>query len=201
MIITDVAPLDNKRRKVYIDGQYAFPLYLSELRKYKIEPGNVLEQDACDEITSILVKRVRERILYLIADYDRSERNIRQKMERAGYRGEYLDEAIDSLKEYGYIDDMRFARYYAESLKDGKGRSAFAISRALYEKGISRDMIDVVMEELDIDEDAQLIKAISAKGYDEENIGSLDDKERRRLIAYLMRKGFSYERICTYVRK
>ena len=43
MEITDVAPLDKKRRKVYIDGQYAFPLYLSELRKYNIETGATLE--------------------------------------------------------------------------------------------------------------------------------------------------------------
>ena len=201
MEITDVAPLDKKRRKVYIDGQYAFPLYLSELRKYNIETGATLEESVYDDICSLLMRRVRERILYLIADYDRSEQNIRQKISMAGYRGSFVDDAIDSLKEYGYIDDLRFARYYAESMRDIKGRSAFAISRSLYEKGISRDVIDTVMGELDIDEDAQILKALSSKGYNEENIRQIDDKERQKLMSFLMRKGFSYDLISIYVRK
>jgi len=201
MEITDIAPLDKKRRKVYIDGQYAFPLYMSELRKYNIEAGAVLEENIYDDICSLLMRRVRERILYLITDYDRSEQNIRQKISMAGYRGSFVDDAIDSLKEYGYIDDLRFARYYAESMRDTKGRSAFAISRSLYEKGISRDVIDTVMGELDIDEDAQILKALSSKGYNEENIRQIDDKERQKLISSLMRKGFSYDLISIYVRK
>ncbi len=201
MEITDVAPLDKKRRKVYIDGQYAFPLYLSELRKYNIEAGTTLEESVYDDICSLLMRRVRERILYLIADYDRSEQNIRQKISMAGYRGSFVDDAIDSLKEYGYIDDLRFARYYAESMRDTKGRSAFAISRSLYEKGISRDVIDTVMGELDIDEEAQILKALSSKGYNEDNIRQIDDKERQKLISFLMRKGFSYDLISIYVRK
>lgn len=201
MEITDIAPLDKKRRKVYIDGQYAFPLYMSELRKYNIEAGAVLEENVYDAICSLLMRRVRERILYLIADYDRSEQNIRQKISMAGYRGSFVDDAIDSLKEYGYIDDLRFARYYAESMRDIKGRSAFAISRSLYEKGISRDVIDTVMGELDIDEDAQILKVLSSKGYNEENIRQIDDKERQKLISFLMRKGFSYDLISIYVRK
>ena len=201
MEITDVAPLDKKRRKVYIDGQYAFPLYLSELRKYNIETGATLEESVYDEICSLLMRRVRERILYLIADYDRSEQNTRQKISMAGYRGSFVDDAIDSLKEYGYIDDLRFARYYAESMRDTKGRSAFAISRSLYEKGISRDVIDSVMGELDIDEEVQILKALSSKGYNEDNIRQIDDKERQKLISFLMRKGFSYDLISIYVRK
>ena len=201
MEITDIAPLDKKPRKVYIDGQYAFPLYVSELRKYNIEAVAVLEENVYDDICSLLMRRVRERILYLISDYDRSEQNIRQKISMAGYRGSFVDDAIDSLKEYGYIDDLRFARYYAESMRDTKGRSAFAISRSLYEKGISRDVIDTVMGELDIDEDAQILKVLSSKGYNEENIRQIDDKERQKLISSLMRKGFSYDLISIYVRK
>ena len=193
--------MDKKRRKVYIDWQYAFPLYLSELSKYKIEPGSILEQNVYDDIYVILTRRVRERILYLIADYDRSEQNIRQKMSMSGYNGNFVDDAIASLKEYGYIDDYRYARYYAESMRDTKGRSSFAISRALYEKGVPRDIIEQVMGELEIDEDAQILRALLSKGYDEDNISDMDDKERRRLVAFLMRKGFSYELISAHLQK
>jgi len=57
------------------------------------------------------------------------------------------------------------------------------------------------MGELDIDEDAQILKVLSSKGYNEENIRQIDDKERQKLISSLMRKGFSYDLISIYVRK
>jgi regulatory protein len=39
MLITDIVSLDNKKRKVYIDGKYTFPLYLGEIRQFNIAIG------------------------------------------------------------------------------------------------------------------------------------------------------------------
>ncbi len=191
MKITEVAPLDKKRRRVYIDGRYAFPLYLSELKKYKIEDGRILPDEVYEEICAILTKRVKERILYLIGDMDRSEYNIRQKLFSCGYQGAFVDNAVSALKEYGYIDDLRYARYYAESMRDNKGKSPFAISHALYEKGIDRDIISRVMDELELNEEEQLMRALAKKGYTPETLAKEDVSVRMRVCRYLLRKGFS----------
>ena len=37
MIVTDIVEFDKKRKKVYIDGEFAFVLYSGELRDYDIK--------------------------------------------------------------------------------------------------------------------------------------------------------------------
>ena len=34
MIVTDITDMDKKRKKVYLDGEYAFALYNSEIYRY-----------------------------------------------------------------------------------------------------------------------------------------------------------------------
>ncbi len=65
MLITDIASFDKNRRRIYIDYEYAFPLYLSELKKFGIKSGTELSEDIYAEIIGILERRVKERILYL----------------------------------------------------------------------------------------------------------------------------------------
>lgn len=201
MLITDVAPLDKKRRRVYIDYEYAFPLYISELKKYGIKPDTELSEAVYSEIADILSKRVRERILYLIGDTDRTEKNIREKLRNSGYIGEIADRAVESLKEYGYIDDARYARMYAESMRDGKNKSVRAIEAALYAKGVPRDVISEVVDGLDFDEEEQIVKALAKKGYTAEALSEADGDTKRKLYGFLARKGFSHDAISNIIRK
>lgn len=201
MLITDVAPLDRKRRRVYIDYEYAFPLYISELKKYGIEPGTELSESVYSEIADILIKRVRERILYLIGDTDRTERNIRERLRGSGYIGEIADRAVESLKEYGYIDDARYARMYVESMRDGKNKSMRAIEAALYAKGVPRDVISEAVDGLDFDEEEQIVKALAKKGYTAEALSEADGDTKRKLYGFLARKGFSHDAISNIIRK
>ena len=50
MIITDILPIDKKRSKVYIDEEYAFPLYLGEMRRYKIKVGEEITEEIIDYV-------------------------------------------------------------------------------------------------------------------------------------------------------
>lgn len=201
MVVTDVAPFDAKRRKVYIDNEYAFPLYLSELRKFGIKTDVELAEDVYSEIVELLNKRVKERILYLIGDMDRTEKNIRDKLRGSGYVGGIVDNVIDKLKLYGYIDDVRYVRIYAESMRDNGSKSIRAIEASLYEKGVSKENISLGMSGIDFDEDEQIRRAVRKKGFSEKSPMDADDTEKRKLYGYLMRKGFSHEAISNIIRK
>ena len=166
MIITDVAPFDKKRRKVHIDYQYAFPLYLSELRKFNIEPGNDLELSTLSKIEEVLYGRIRERILYLLDSAPRTEQEIRTKLLKSGYIDRYVSPVMDRIKEYGYIDDLAYAKMYVQSLRDGKNKSRRVIEQKLYQKGISTDIICVVMEDVSTDETDLIIRCLNKKKVD-----------------------------------
>lgn len=201
MLITDITPFDKNRRRIYIDYEYAFPLHLSELKKFGIKSGAELSKDIYSEIIGVLERRIKERILYLIGDTDRTEKNIREKLRRSGYVGAVADKAIETLKEYGYIDDSRYARIYAENMRDGRNKSRRAIEAALCAKGVCRDVISDVMEEVGFDEEEQIIKALAKKGHTPETVSEADADTKRRLYGFLARRGFSHNAISNIIRK
>ena len=191
MIVTDVVPFDKKRRKVHIDNQYAFPLYLSELRRFNIEPGNEVSVTSMEKIEEILYKRIRERILYLLDASPRTEYEIRTKLLKSGYIDRYVTPVIDRIKEYGYIDDYAYARMYSESLRNSKNNSRRMIEQKLYQKGISAEVISEIMEDISIDETDLIIKTLKKKKVDPATYGDMNYAARRKTFGYLVSKGFS----------
>lgn len=198
--VTDIQPFNKKRYRVYIDGEYLFPLYTSELRKYSISVGNELSTDILDEIGISLVRRIRERILYLIGDTDKSEYDIRKKLIQSGYTENYITPAIDSIKEYGYIDDNRYARRYAESMKDNHGKTRYIIENKLRLHGISKDIIEDVIGSMKFDDTAMILEELRKKRISSDQIMAMDFKERNRIYGYLLRKGYSYSSVNSALR-
>ena len=191
MIITDVVPFDKKRRKVHIDNQYAFPLYLSELRRFNIEPGKEITETLMEKIEELLYKRIRERILYLLDSSPRTEYEIRTKLFKSGYIDRYVTPVLDRIKEYGYIDDFAYARMYAESLRNGKNNSRRVIENKLYQKGISADIISEIMENVSVDETDLILKTLKKRKVDPISYNNMDYVSRRKVYGYLISKGFS----------
>ena len=191
MIVTEVVPLDKKRRKVYIDNQYAFPLYLSEIRRFNIESGNEITSDVLEKIEELLHKRIRERILYLLDSTPRTEFEIRTKLIKSGYTEMFFQPVIDRIKDYGYINDEEYARMYSESLRNSKNNSRRMIEQKLYPKGISKEIISTIMEDVSVDETELIMKVLNKKKIDTESYNKMDYPMRRKIFGYLISKGFS----------
>lgn len=191
ILITDILPLDNKRRKVYINGRYAFPLYLSELRKYHIQPNESLDDLKWNTITGLIHRRIRERILYLLEAMPRTEYNIRKKLADNHYSEAYVNPVIEELKSFGYIDDRAYALNFAQSMSANRGMSRKAIIQKLYEKGVNREYIYEAVDTLPVDETELINKALKKKGLSMNEVRELPPKEKQKIFRYLVGKGFS----------
>ena len=115
MIITDIIAIDKKRVKVYLDNEFAFVLYKGELHLYNIEEGlEILETDV-DKITKeVLIKRAKLRAINLLSKKDYTKKALRQKLLDGYYNEQQIDETVQYLKSYGYIDDYQYAMDYIE---------------------------------------------------------------------------------------
>lgn len=198
MNVTGIVPLDSKRKGVYIDGQYAFPLYLSEINKFHISEGMDVSMELLELITGIISRRIKERALYLLGDMPRTEKNIRTKLHQSHYTDECITPVIEELKGYKYIDDVNYAYEYADSLKYNNYKSRRVIEAKLYEKGVPRDIIYQVMNDIDLDEREQIEHAIRKKGYEPDELYMLDCNSQQKLYRYLSGKGFTSKDICKY---
>ncbi len=191
MQITAVVPLDKRRSKVFLEEEPAFVLYRGEIRRYQIEEGAELSEGQYRQILEeILVKRGRERALHLLKDRDRTEEEIRRKLQEGFYPQEVIKRTVDFLKEYHFIDDLDYGRRFIDAYKDKRSRKRLEFD--LQQKGLAQEQIRMLLEEGEVQEDSQIKAFLKKKGY---TPGSASPREQAKLIAALARKGFSYDAV------
>ena len=152
--------------------------------------GKEIGEEEIPELSrSVLIRRARERLLYALDRRLHSEKELREKLKR-DYPPEIIDAAINELDSLGLINDEAFARAFCENRKESLKKWPYAIRQELILKGVSRDIIDAVLDEAFCDEDDELeLAKIVARKYQND----LDTpKGRQRLFAALTRRGFSY---------
>jgi len=113
-----------------------------------------------------------------------------------------VDAAIERLKTSGLLDDTNFARQLTRSKAVGAGLSRRRIGQELTKRGVSREIsdeaIEAVFEEEGIDE-TESIDRVARKKL--RMLAKVDDAtRRRRLYAFLARRGYDNDDITRVLR-
>lgn len=137
------------------------------------------------------VLRAKKKAMSLLQHMDRTEWELRSKMEKAGFSEEAVREAIEYVRSFHYIDDERYAIRFAEIYRES--RSISRIRQDLQKKHISEETITLALEEIDYDDSAALKKALDKLLKNQTDALSYED--RQKLIAKLYRKGFRVDQI------
>lgn len=195
-IVTGISDINKKKKKIFINYEIAFSLYNSEIRKYEIELDKPISQEIYNEIVDeLLPKRAKLRAMNLLVSRDLTEYTLREKLKEGFYPESVIDIAINYVKSYGYIDDRRYIENYI--LAKSNTKSKFQITSSLLLKGIHRDMIANVYEEINKDNNNEterlLIEKLIYKKI--KDINCITMQEKTKLVAYLLRKGFQIELI------
>lgn len=143
---------------------------------------------------SDILRRAKLRAIHLLEYRDRTEKDMRRKLQQGDYPPEVIDKTIEYLKSYGYIDDKRYAGRYLSMRLGGKGRRRLFME--LQQKGVDPSLAQEVWMEIcqeeDINERAAIRRLIEKKVGERTR---LPRKEYQRLLNYLARRGFSWEDI------
>lgn len=138
------------------------------------------------------LKQAKLKALSLLTDMDRTEEQLRQKLKQKSYEDDVVEQAIDYVKSFGYIDDFKYAQRFVENRKKTKSRQE--ISAMLSQKGVSRQLIADALEMCYSSEDAvEAIRHLAEKKHYSPEKST--DKEIKKIYDYLLRKGFYYEDI------
>ena len=125
MLVQELKDLPAKKVRVVFEDAEDLVLYRGEIRKYRIEEGEDLPEEEYHEIFyQVIGKRAKKRAMHLLEKMDRTESNLREKLRMNGYPQELVDEAVDYVKRYHYIDDRRYAENYVRFHQGQKKRGA-----------------------------------------------------------------------------
>ena len=198
MEITKVQALTKQKYRIFLDGESAFAVYKGELSRYHLEEGAVLPPEVYEELVNrVLKKRATLRAMHILERTDKTEAQLRRKLEKSEYPKEAVESAIAYVTSYGYLDDRRYAEHYIEWKKQGKGKARLKME--LVQKGISREIIEEVLESTDFGETREMIRQIILKKRKTDI--PMNEKEKQRLYGFLMRKGFSSSDILAVMRE
>ncbi len=133
----------------------------------------------------------------------RSARELEEGMKRKGFEPEERAEVLARLVENGLIDDLRFARSWVHTRDRLAPRGAPVLRQELYQKGIAKETIDFVIKERaeeakeedgDQPDDLELAAKLVA-GRQRLYSNLTPEVRKRRLMAFLMRRGFAYDTV------
>lgn len=196
MRVTQIVELSKSRSKVYIEQEFAFVLYKGELRLYHVREGENLSEEDYDTIMhEVLPRRARLRAMNLLKARQYTTAQLRNKLKQGLYPEVVIEDALDYVSSFRYTDDLRYAMDYITYNESKKSR--MRIEQDLQKRGIARETMERAWIEWSEqggvqDEQLMIDELLRKKHYDPERT---DYKEKQRIYAFLMRKGFSAEQI------
>lgn len=125
---------------------------------------------------------------YRLLNYrQRSIRELRNRLHLKGYGEAETEEAVERLKELGFLDDPVFARSLRHRAEEYKHLGRVGAKGYLRRMGIAPAETEAALDGYD-----ELIVARRLVEKKLRNMGPLSDKKvRRRLSGYLQRRGYS----------
>lgn len=178
-----------ERVNVYLDGQFAFGL--AAIEAIRLKRGQVLSDADIARLRSADdVEKAHEKALRFLANRPRSEWEVRQNLKKAGFEAESIDRAVDRLKSVALIDDAAFARYWIDNRNQFRPRGAAALRLELRRKGVERAVIDAVLQDVDLPDEATALQAALARA--DRYRQAPRPEFAQKLGGYLVRRGFDY---------
>lgn len=204
---------DKNRVNVFVNGRYTLSLDVKQVVDLQVKVGRKLTDDELQELHKAsefgkLYQRslewafTRPHSIWETRDYlkrrqlKRSQLNRKRVEEELKPLPEIQDSAIDlvieRLAERGYIDDRKFAEYYAENRFIKKGISKRRLELELRQKRVSDNIINEVLAATTRQDSDELVKMIAKKRrkYDPQ-----------KLVNYLVRQGFKYQDVVKAVER
>lgn len=205
------------RVNVFIDGAFAFSLDVAQVVDLKVKVGRKLSSEELEELKRASeFGKAYQRALEWVLVRPRSVRELKDYLKRSKYKKEMEERKkewqmkdggrerkrertdtidfsgmiLERIVERGYVDDKKFAEWYVENRFVKKGVSKKRLKMELVEKGVSREIIDEVVDIRDDEEEIKKIILKKRSKYDDE-----------KLIGYLCRQGFSYDLAKEMVKK
>lgn len=181
----------NKDRvNVYLDGAFGFGLAAVEAVRLRV--GQKL---SADEITELQMKddvdRAYERALNYLSYRPRSEAEVRRNLRKKDVEDRAIDVVIGRLTQAGLLDDREFARYWVNNRARFNPRGLRGLRFELRRKGVSSQIVDDALGAYDVQAAARKAADAGARRLSQEAPRDF----RRKLGAYMARRGFSYARI------
>ncbi|HBG82091.1 TPA: hypothetical protein DDW69_04655 [candidate division CPR2 bacterium] len=179
------------RANVYIDGEFAFAIYLDILVRHGLVKGQDIGEDRINQIIrEDELGKAYDRALRFLGYRMRSEKEVRDKLKEKEYQDFVIDEVIERLKKNKFINDSQFADSWVRDRTNLKPTGKKMLELELKQKGISESIIINVLSRIDKEDEFELAQKLASKRKFED---LAPEVRKKKITDYLLRRGFGWD--------
>lgn len=138
---------------------------------------------------------VRKRALGLLDQRARSRSELRERLLKAEFEPQLVDEVVNDLAASGLVNDAQFASEWVRQRAARRGKSARALDMELRDKGVEGADRAAALEQISDADEERTARAVAEKAARKVNSAPADraeyDKHLRRIVGALARRGFN----------
>lgn len=179
------------RVNVYVDGEFAVGLEAITVLSAGLKTGNAADKATLErlQLESEGETAFRRAVEYL-ARRMRTEKELRDYLTGKDYAESVVDNTIEKLRAYGYVDDKEFTAAYVGNYADRRGKKR--LRQDLARLGADAETISAALETVGDQRDAAVRAAekyLRTRAFD-----------AHKLTAHLASKGFEWDDVTAAVR-
>ena len=180
-----------KKIHLLLDDEYQITTDIDFWAEHYFKDGTEITQEEWESLTdSIYYKKAVDKCYDLLSRRDHSVKELKTKLLRT-VDEKNADKAIEKMLELGYLDDEKYARNLVKYLAQSRNMSKNHIKQEMFKRGIPNEIINSVMDDYEFDNVSCVVDLILTKYRNKLN----NEDGNKKVIASLMRKGFSYSDI------
>lgn len=180
-----------KKIHLLLDDEYQITTDIDFWAEHYFKDGTEITQEEWESLTdSIHYKKAVDKCYDLLSRRDHSVKELKTKLLRT-VDEKNADKAIEKMLELGYLDDEKYARNLVKYLAQTRNMSQNHIKQEMFKRGIPNEIINSVMDDYEFDNVSCVVDLIMTKYRNKLN----NEDGNKKVIASLMRKGFSYSDI------
>lgn len=195
--MTDVVrEIEEKKRSAVIVMESGETFWITRSQLRERDPITVGQELDVEELKGWLLPRqypmALNNAVELLAQRAHASGEIAQKLRRRLYMEDTIEMVLYKLEKEHLLDDEAFARDWAAS----RARSQVGKSRIKQElrmKGISAEMAEIALEELDEEEGGEAAVALARKLLRRYSREADERKGMQKLLMAMARRGYGYE--------
>ena len=203
-IVNALAALDTRGARFSLEIAGVSGVVSAELiGDYRLAVGRAIDaMDAAALTAAVRRLAVFDHAVGILSRRPRSERDLRVRLRRAGATDADAAAAIAQLQALGLQNDATYARHVAETRATGARVSKRRVEQELRRKGVAADVasgaVSEALGDVGIDEEEAALAAARKRARSLRNLEPA--VARRRLYAFLARRGFDSNLVARVVR-
>ncbi|WP_298432609.1 regulatory protein RecX [Geobacter sp.] len=129
--------------------------------------------------------------LDLLSRRDHGEAELIRKLRRKVSDGEEIARIVARLRELGYLDDRRLAARIVESALAGGEMAGARLRQELHRRGIPRGIAEEALQAAGDYDERKAVTSLLARKFPGFVPEGGDPREKRRIVSWFQRRGFS----------